>query len=205
MCGIAGIYNFSDKQIEEDIIKKMCDVMKHRGPDEEGFYINEKFPAIGLGIRRLAIIDLKTGSQPIHNEDKTIWIVCNGEIYNFLELRDKLKETWHRFYTKTDVEPILHLYETFGVDCLKFLRGMFAFALWDERKQVLFLARDRVGKKPLYYTFYNGSLVFASEIKSILVYFNTTPEINYEAIDYFLTYQYIPQPMTIYKNIYKLP
>lgn len=218
MCGIIGIYNFGNKkEVSKDILKKMCDVIFHRGPDEEGYYIASKFKVqslklenetvgdIGLGIRRLAIIDLQTGSQPIHNEDNTLWTVCNGEIYNFLELKEDLLKKGHGFYTKTDVETIVHLYEEFGVGCLEHLRGMFAFALWDEKNQLLFLARDRVGKKPLYYTMHNGSLVFASEIKSILRYLNFTPEINFETIDYFLTYQYIPQPITIFKNIFKLP
>ncbi len=211
MCGIVGVFNFgSKKEIDRNLLKKMCEVIIHRGPDEEGYYFGCEFEVqsskyIGLGIRRLAIIDLQTGSQPIHNEDKNLWVVCNGEIYNFLELRDELIKKWHKFYTKTDVEVLTHLYEEYDIECLKYLRGMYAFALWDEKKQRLFLARDRVGKKPLYYTLQNGSLIFASEIKSILVYLNFTPEINYEAIDYFLTYQYIPQPITIYKNILKLP
>ncbi len=202
MCGIAGIYSFSDKLVAEDVIKKMCNVIIHRGPDEEGIFVDKK---IALGIKRLAIIDLETGHQPIFNENKSICIVLNGEIYNFQELRSDLEKIGHKFYTKTDVEALVHLYESYGVECLKYLRGMFAFALWDKNNQRLFLARDRVGKKPLYYTINNGRLVFASEIKSILEYLNFVPEINHQAIDLFLTYQYIPQPMTIYKNIFKLP
>jgi len=205
MCGIVGIYNFGNKkEVSKEILKKMCDVIIHRGPDEEGYYVSSEF-SLGLGIRRLSIIDLQTGSQPIHNEDNTIWVVCNGEIYNFLEVRENLFQNGHKFYTKSDVETIVHLYEDFDVSLLERLRGMFAFALWDEKKQMLFLARDRVGKKPLYYTLHNGSVIFASEIKSILQYLETTPEINFDAIDYFLTYQYIPQPITIFKNIFKLP
>ncbi len=218
MCGIVGIYNFGKKEkVAKDILKKMCNVIIHRGPDEEGYYVASKFKVqslklenetvgdIGLGIRRLAIIDLQTGSQPIHNEDNTLWIVCNGEIYNFLDLKEDLLKKGHKFYTKTDVETVVHLYEDFDIDCLKHLRGMYAFALWDQKKQRLFLTRDRVGKKPLYYTIHNGSLIFASEIKAILQYLNFTPEINFEAINYFLTYQYIPQPITIFKGIFKLP
>lgn len=211
MCGIVGIYNFDNKrEINKDLLKKMCTQIIHRGPDEEGYFVNSEFidqnsKKVGLGIRRLAVIDLKTGSQPIHDESKSLWVVCNGEIYNFLELRDILFKNGHHFYTKTDVEILVHLYEEHEIDCLKYLRGMYAFALWDEKKQRLFLARDRVGKKPLYYTIHNGSLIFASEIKSILACLNSTPEINYVAIDYFLTYQYIPQPITIYKDIFKLP
>lgn len=138
------------------------------------------------------------------NEDKTLWVILNGEIYNFLELRAELEKT-HKFYTKTDTEVILHLYEEYGEDCVKHLRGMFAFAVWDSRKQALFVAKDRVGKKPFYYTQKDGAFVFASEIKAILEYLKATPEINYTAIDLFLTYQYIPSPQTIFKEIYSLP
>jgi len=212
MCGIVGIYNFgppqADKPVEESLLRRMCDIMKHRGPDDEGYYLGTRHEArgtrIGLGIRRLAIIDLETGHQPIHNENETIWIVCNGEIYNFLELRKELESKGHQFYTKTDTETIIHLYEDYGINFLQLLRGMFAFAIWDTRHRRVFLAKDRVGKKPLYYTVQNGSLVFASEIKSILEYLNKTPEIDLEAIDFFLTYQYIPSPKTIFKNIKSL-
>jgi len=207
MCGIAGVYSFANKRaVSKEILKKMCDIMIHSGPDGEGYFVNGIHGNVGLGIRRLAVIDLETGAQPIHNEDESLWIVCSGKVYNFLELRETLtKKNEHRLYTKTDTEVILHLYEELGVDCLQSLRGMFAFALWDEKKQQLFLARDRLGKKPLYYTIHNGSLIFASEIKAILQYLSFTPEINLEAIHYFLTYQYIPQPITIYKGIFKLP
>lgn len=208
MCGIVGIYSFANRNIvDREILSKMCDVLKHRGPDDEGYYISDLQLSnlqVGLGMRRLSVIDLTTGHQPIHNEDKSIWIVCNGEIYNFLELREELLAKGHKFYTKSDVEVVVHLYEEYGTDCLRYLNGMFAFALWDEKRYQLFLVRDRVGKKPLYYTFNNGSLIFASEIKAILVYLNKMPQINYTAIDNFLTYQYIPQPMTIYENIFSL-
>ncbi|OGS44957.1 MAG: asparagine synthase (glutamine-hydrolyzing) [Elusimicrobia bacterium RIFOXYD2_FULL_34_15] len=201
MCGIIGLYNFGNsKPIEKHILQKMCDVIKHRGPDSEGIFFNN---STGLGIRRLAIIDLQTGNQPIHNEDKTLWLVLNGEIYNFLELREKLEKN-HTFYTKTDTEVIIHLYEQYGEKCVEHLRGMFAFAIWDEKNKKLFVAKDRVGKKPLYYTSVNGSFIFASEIKSILEYLNKTPEIDLEAIDLYLTYQYIPSPKTIFKNIKSL-
>lgn len=201
MCGIVGVFNYgNNKPIERNILQKMCDAIKHRGPDDEGFY---PISNIGLGIRRLAIIDLETGHQPIHNEDKTLWIVLNGEIYNFLDLRKELEEK-HTFYTKTDAEVILHLYEEYGEKCVLYLRGMFAFAVWDEKKQKLFIAKDRLGKKPLYYTTQNGTFIFASEIKSILEYLNKIPEIDCESIDLFLTYQYIPSPRTIFKNIRSL-
>ncbi|MDD5688003.1 MAG: asparagine synthase (glutamine-hydrolyzing) [Elusimicrobia bacterium] len=201
MCGITGIYNFgNNKHIERNILSKMCDIIKHRGPDSEGLFLENE---IGLGIRRLAIIDLKTGDQPIHNEDNTIWIVLNGEIYNYLELRTELEKK-HKFYTKTDTEIIVHLYEDYGEKCVQYLRGMFAFAIWDKKNKKLFVAKDRIGKKPFYYTLVNGSFVFASEIKSIIEYINKTPEIDLEAIDLFLTYQYIPSPKTIFSNIKSL-
>lgn len=201
MCGIVGIYNFgNNRPVEREKLTQMCNIIRHRGPDSDGFFLNNN---IGLGIRRLAIIDLQTGNQPIHNEDNKIWTVLNGEIYNFLELRHQLEKK-HKFYTKTDTEVIVHLYEDYGEKCVQYLRGMFAFAIWDEKNKKLFIAKDRVGKKPLYYTSHNGSFVFASEIKSILEYLQKTPEIDFEAIDLFLTYQYIPSPKTIFKNIKSL-
>ena len=201
MCGITGIYNFGNgKSVEKEKLARMCGIIKHRGPDSDGFFIDSN---IGLGIRRLAIIDLQTGDQPIHNEDKKIWIVLNGEIYNFLELRKDLEKK-HNFYTKSDTEVIVHLYEDYGENCVKYLRGMFAFAIWDEKNKKLFVAKDRIGKKPFYYTSYNGSFIFGSEIKSILEYLQKTPEIDSEAIDLFLTYQYIPSPKTIFRNIKSL-
>lgn len=201
MCGIIGIYNFGNsKPVEKNILQKMCGVIKHRGPDSIGIFLENN---IGLGIQRLAIIDLQTGNQPIHNEDKTLQVVLNGEIYNFSELRKDLEKK-HKFYTKTDTEVIVHLYEDFGEKCVQYLNGMFAFALWDEKNKKIFIAKDRVGKKPFYYTLVNGLFVFASEIKSILEYLNKTPEIDLEAIDLFLTYQYIPSPKTIFSNIKSL-
>jgi asparagine synthase (glutamine-hydrolysing) len=178
----------------------MCDVIRHRGPDSEGTFLSE---AAGLGIRRLAIIDLATGDQPIHNEDKTLWVVLNGEIYNFQELRGRL-EGRHRFYTKSDTEVIVHLYEEYGERCVEHLRGMFSFAVWDARAESLFIARDRIGKKPLYYTAAGGAFVFGSEIKSLLAYLERTPEIDPDAIDLYLGYQYIPSPRTIFKGIVSL-
>lgn len=209
MCGICGILNVgSGDEIKEDTIRRMCSVMEYRGPDDEGIYSGWEENGkknVGLGIRRLAIIDLETGHQPIHNEDKTIQIVCNGEIYNFQELRKELESQGHYFYTNSDVETIVHLYETHGIDCLKFLRGMFAFAIWDNRKKSLFLARDRIGQKPLCYTEYRGQLIFASEIKSILQIPGIPREVNLEAIHHYLTYRYVPAPLTAFKNITKLP
>ncbi len=154
MCGIYGILNFDETPVDREVLRRMGDVLKHRGPDDEGIYIsNVKSKTskvnMGLGHRRLAIIDLVTGHQPMHNEDKRVWIVFNGEIYNFKDLRQDLEKRGHRFCSESDTEVIVHLYEDYGTGCLEFLRGMFAFAIWDERKRRLFLARDRLGQKPL--------------------------------------------------------
>jgi len=209
MCGICGIVNFNGKPVDDRLLKEMNDMLYHRGPDEEGYYIKSQVAscksqvAVGMGMRRLSIIDLEGGSQPIYNEDKSIAIVENGEIYNFLKLRENLEKK-HRFYTKTDTEVVVHLYEDYGVDCLKYLRGMYAFAIWDEKKKRLFLARDRIGKKPLYYTWINGNFYFSSEIKSFLEIPNLKRDINLKAIHYYLNYQYIPSPMTIWKGVYRL-
>ena len=154
----------------------MCETIRHRGPDSQGLFIRHEEPGmaalpgpdVGLGIRRLAIIDLETGDQPIHNEDKSVWLVFNGEIYNFQKLREELEKKGHRFYTRTDTEVIVHLYEDYSTGCLQYLRGMFAIALWDEGKKQLLLARDRVGQKPLCYASIPGGLIFASELKTIL-------------------------------------
>ena len=202
MCGICGIFNFNSKKpVDRNLIQRMTSVLKHRGPDDEGFYLNKN---IGLGIRRLAVIDLETGHQPIHNEDKSIWIILNGEIYNFKDLRKDLEKKGHKFYTKSDTETIAHLYEDYGIDCVKHLRGMFAFAIWDERKRELFLARDRMGQKPIIYTIFKNTLIFASEIKSLLQVPEIKREIDFKALDYYLTYQYIPSPLTIFQDMKKL-
>jgi asparagine synthase (glutamine-hydrolysing) len=176
--------------------------MSYRGPDDKGFYIKEN---AGLGHKRLSIIDLKTGKQPFTNENHTIHLICNGEIYNFQEIREELKKKGHKFATSSDNEVIVHLYEEKGVECLKDLRGMFAFAIWDDRKKTLFLARDRIGKKPLVYSLLNNSIIFASEIKALLQHPEIKKDINLESIDMFLTYQAIPSPFTIFKQIHKVP
>jgi len=210
MCGICGVFSFnSDRPVTEEILKRMCNILKHRGPDDEGYFFggnkqNGKH-MVGLGIRRLSIIDLETGHQPIHNEDKTIWLTQNGEIYNYRELRNELESKGHKFYTNSDTEIIVHLYEDYGKNCVKYLRGMFAISIWDERKKNLILIRDRIGKKPLYYSITDGTLIFGSEIKSILEYPDIPRKINLNAIHLFLTYQYIPSPQTIFQNIYRLP
>jgi len=179
----------------------MCDAIRHRGPDDDGFYVNGP---VGLGMRRLAIIDLKSGKQPIHNQDRSSWIVFNGEIYNYLELREKLEKLGHTFYTNSDTEAIVHAYDQYGADCPKHLRGMFAFAIWNETNQELFLARDRVGKKPLLYAQIEGDLVFGSEFSSLLLHPQISRDVNLEALDHYLSFMCIPAPMTAYRAIRKL-
>jgi len=203
MCGICGKLNFDkNKDIDKGIIKIMCDTLVHRGPDDAGYYVDKN---IGIGMRRLSIIDLNTGHQPISNEDGKIWIVFNGEIYNYKILRSELVNRGHRFKTISDTEAIIHLYEDYGVDCLKHLRGMFAFALWDIERERLFLARDRVGKKPLVYAVTNNSIIFASELKAIIQDNSVKKEINLDALDQYLSFQFVPAPYTIFKGINKLP
>lgn len=174
----------------------------HRGPDDEGIYVNG---CVGLGMRRLSIIDLAGGRQPIHNEDRSIWVVFNGEIYNFPELRTELETRGHHFYTYTDTEVIAHLYEEHGCECVNKLRGMFAFAVWDERKRRLLLARDRLGIKPLHYAFAPGRLLFGSEIKAILADAPELKTVNPPALLKYLYFGYIPGPETAFKDIFKLP
>jgi len=201
MCGIAGIYN--QDTVDKDLLKRMCDVIRHRGPDDEGYYFGNN---IGIGMRRLSIIDLNTGRQPIHNEDKTVWIVFNGEIYNFMELREELEKKEHRFYTRTDTETIIHLYEELEEGCVDRLNGMFCFAIWDENKRKLLIARDRIGEKQVYYYCREGGLLlFGSEIKSLLQYEEISKEIDVNALDAYFTYLYVPSPQTIFKHIRKLP
>ena len=180
----------------------MCQSIVHRGPDDEGMYVKGN---VGLGMRRLSIIDLAGGHQPIHNEDKTVWVVFNGEIYNFPELRSGLKQRGHRFYTDTDTEVIAHLYEDLGADLVSKLRGMFALAIYDERRHRLLLARDRLGKKPLHYAFSDGRLLFGSEIKAILAAAPELAAVDPKAILEYLYFGYIPDPQTVFRGILKLP
>ncbi|HHT9125410.1 MAG TPA: asparagine synthase (glutamine-hydrolyzing) [Candidatus Brocadiia bacterium] len=203
MCGITGIYNFKDKnkRVSQETLLNMCSTIRHRGPDDQGIFLDAN---IALGMRRLSIIDVAGGHQPIPNEDKTIWIVLNGEIYNYLELRERLQEKGHLFSTKSDTEVVIHEYEESGEACVEKLRGMFAFAIWDSKQEKLLIARDRVGIKPLFYTNINGSLIFASELKAILEYPGIKREIDWRAFDAFFTLSYIPAPLTIFKDIYKL-
>jgi len=179
----------------------MLNDLHHRGPDEDGFYSNEK---LSLGMKRLSIIDLETGSQPIYNEDKSIVIVCNGQIYNYQILRNDLLKKGHIFYTNSDVEVLVHLYEQYSTDCLKFLKGMFSFALWDQRREELFIARDRFGIKPLYYYSKNGLFAFSSELKALLRIPGISKDLNFEALSLYFSLEYIPSPASIFKDIYKL-
>jgi len=203
MCGIAGIVGIEPTYSAEAAdVHQMCQTIVHRGPDDEGIYLHGR---AGLGMRRLSIIDLSTGHQPIHNEDRNIWVVFNGEIYNFPELRPELEERGHHFYTNSDTEVIVHLYEEYGVECVKKLRGMFALAVWDQRKEKLFLARDRFGKKPLYYGMDGTRLLFGSEIKTILACAPGLAEIAPQGLLGFFHFGYIPDPNTSFKRIKKLP
>jgi asparagine synthase (glutamine-hydrolysing) len=201
MCGIAGIINFLDARA----IERMTDVQAHRGPDDRGIEIFQE-QRIALGHRRLSIIDLSpAGHQPMSNDDESIWITFNGEIYNFPELRKSLEDRGARFKSKTDTEVIIRLYEDLGAACVKQLNGMFAFAILDLRKQILLLARDHCGVKPLYYHQQNGRLVFASEIKGILASGQYSTEVNWQAVDDYFTYLYVPCPDTMFRDIYQLP
>lgn len=203
MCGICGIINHQrDRVVERHEIQAMSDAIIHRGPDDAGLYLNG---AAGLGMRRLAIIDVSSGQQPIYNEDRSAAIVLNGEIYNHLELRRELEARDHQFRTHADTEVILHAWEEYGDACPTYLNGMFAFAIWDERQQRLFIARDRLGKKPLYYHHDGHRLLFASEIKAILQVPGVPREIDPQALDHFLTFEYIPAPLSIFRAIRKLP
>jgi asparagine synthase (glutamine-hydrolysing) len=196
------VYADPERRVEPAWVKALCDVIAHRGPDEDGAWVAGE---AGLGIQRLKIIDLSTGRQPIHNEDRTVWIVFNGEIYNYRELRDRLAARGHRFYTKSDTETIVHLYEDHGDDCVTFLNGMFAFALWDTRSRKLLLARDRVGEKQLYYTLDGDGITFGSEIKVLLRDPARARRIDPVALRDYFTYHYVPGERTMFDGIRRLP
>lgn len=201
MCGIAGAFNYkNNRPVPLDELRIMSNELIRRGPDDEGFYFKEN---IGLAFRRLSIIDLDTGNQPMHNEDKSVWVVFNGEIYNYVELREDLIKQGHTFYTKSDTEVIVHLYEEYGVDFPRYLNGMYAIALWDEKKKTLLLLRDRPGIKPLYYAETEDGLMFASEIKALLKV-GVSREQDYEAINQYLSYGFVPSPLTGFKVIRKI-
>ena len=204
MCGIAGKLTFkSGEKVSPELLESMCNSIAHRGPDDAGYYING---AIGLGHRRLSIIDLDSGHQPISNEDGTIWVVFNGEIYNYIELRDGLIARGHQFRTSTDTEDIVHLYEEHGPEFVTVLRGMFAIALWDDNGKQLILARDRVGKKPLYYAHIpEAGLIFGSEIKAILQDPDISRRLDTQALDAYVSLLYVPHALTMFDGIKKLP
>ena len=203
MCGIAGVIGTEPGYSAQAAdVHQMCQTIVHRGPDDEGIHVHGR---AGLGMRRLSIIDLSTGHQPIHNENRDIWVVFNGEIYNFPELRPELEARGHHFYTNSDTEVIVHLYEEYGAECVKHLRGMFALALWDQRKEKLLLARDRFGKKPLYYAMDGRRLLFGSEIKAILATAPELAEIAPQGLLSFFHFGYIPDPDTSFKRIKKVP
>jgi asparagine synthase (glutamine-hydrolysing) len=211
MCGICGKLTCDGKPVQEGLIRKMTSVLSHRGPDGEGVYLSSPHPgyssamAVGLGHKRLSIIDLSdAGRQPMSNEDKTVWLVFNGEIYNFQTLRDELERKGHRFTSRTDSETIIHLYEEEGIGAVKRLVGMFALAIWDEKTQSLCLARDHTGIKPLVYCRGGNSFVFASEIKGILQDPEVSREMDWDALELYLTLNYIPAPYTIFRGIRKL-
>jgi asparagine synthase (glutamine-hydrolysing) len=201
VCGIAGIVRSDGAPVDRELLSRMNEAIRHRGPDEDGFYFSA---GVGLAMRRLAIIDLKSGQQPIHNQGSTAWIVFNGEIYNYRELREQLEKLGHRFYTDSDTEAIVHAYDQYGTDCPKYLRGMFAFAIWDERAKSLFLARDRVGKKPLLYAQLEGELVFGSEFTAVLEHPRVSRDVDFEAIHHYLSFICVPAPLTAYRAIRKL-
>jgi asparagine synthase (glutamine-hydrolysing) len=201
MCGIAGIVSLDKERVDPGDLQRMCDAIVHRGPDDEGYYFE---PGVGLGMRRLSIIDLNTGHQPIHNEDGSIQIVFNGEIYNYKELRQDLQQRGHSFYTDTDTETIVHLYEEYGPKVVEKLRGMFAFAVWDGRLRQLLLARDRLGIKPLYYAYIHGRLIFASELKAILQLPEVDIALNWKSAQRLFTFLATPSFESLVEGVHKL-
>jgi asparagine synthase (glutamine-hydrolysing) len=201
MCGITGIMQFRGARVEPETLRQMCAAMFHRGPDDEGIYTAG---SVGLGVRRLSIVDLATGHQPLSNEDGTVWIVFNGEIYNHAALRKDLEAKGHQYRTHSDTETIVHLYEEYGQDCVHHLRGMFAFAIWDVRRQRLFIARDRLGIKPLYYQLTSQQMVFGSEIKVILACPGTSPQLDRAVLPEYLAFGYLSSGQTFYNGIRKL-
>lgn len=202
MCGIVGAFRTNQEMtVNPDLLVKMCRSLTHRGPDDEGQY---HYRNMGIGMRRLSIIGLATGHQPIPNEDRTIWVVLNGEIYNYQKLKEELTRKGHTFSTTSDTECIVHLYEEYGEQCVQYLRGMFAFAVIDQKNRSLFIARDRLGIKPLFYSINGGQILFASEMKAILQDETVSKEIDFSALDAYFTYGYIPSPIAIFKSIRKL-
>jgi asparagine synthase (glutamine-hydrolysing) len=209
MCGIFGFLTREKAEVPEIAsLRKMRDTMVHRGPDEEGEYIRpmgDQGPFVFFGHRRLSIIDLAGGHQPLSNEDGTVWVLLNGEIYNFQELKRELEKKGHRFQTRSDTEVIAHGYEEFGRNCFERFHGMFAIAIWDEGKKRLLLARDRLGKKPLYYSLIHETFLFASELKAIMAYPHFPRQIDPLSFMKYLFYEFVPSPSTIFREAKKLP
>src|SRR5438132_4203455 len=202
MCGICGQFNFASNQpVEPDTIRRMTQTMVHRGPDDEGHFISGR---VGLGLRRLSIIDLAGGHQPMSDAEETVWVILNGEIYNFKELRAELEGRGHYFRTQSDTEVIIHGYKEWGTEVLNHLNGMFGLAIWDVQKERLVLARDAMGIKPIYYRIANGQLTFGSEIRPISATENSKPSVDPVALDLFLRFRYTPSPLTIFDGIRKL-
>src|SRR5437762_3122078 len=205
MCGITGWIKLDKKDTSpnsEAILHSMCERIVHRGPDSEGLWIDND---AALGMRRLSIIDLKTGDQPVFNEDRSIIVMMNGELYNYREVRRDLEKLGHKFITQSDTEIVPHLYEEYGDAFVDHLNGMFAISLWDTRKKRFVLARDRFGEKPLYYGVFDGKLIYASEPKALLAHPSVNRELDLDALRHYLSFDYVPAPMSIYKGIYKLP
>ncbi|MBV9328343.1 MAG: asparagine synthase (glutamine-hydrolyzing) [Chloroflexi bacterium] len=206
MCGICGVANLDPRAdaISPARLRAMADTLRHRGPDSDGFYVSED-RSLGLGFRRLSIVDLATGDQPMVNEDDSVWLAFNGEIYNHADHRPALESRGHRFRSRCDAEVVLHLYEEYGADCIHHLRGMFAFALWDARRRQLLLARDRIGVKPLYYATTPNALIFGSEIKALFAHPDLQPRLNESALSLYLTFAATPAPETLFEGVHKLP
>ena len=202
MCGIVGRVNFDGEPVNEAFVRQMCGLIAHRGPDSEGVHLDG---AVGMGVRRLSIIDVAGGQQPMCNEDGSIWIVYNGEIYNFQELAAELEAAGHRFGTRCDTEVVLHLYEQMGERCVTRLNGMFAFAIWDSKQRRLVLGRDRLGKKPIHYAMRPGHFIFGSEIEALLADRTLERRINFTALQQYLSLWYVPSPLTMFEGIFKLP
>jgi asparagine synthase (glutamine-hydrolysing) len=202
MCGIAGVFNLDGAAVASESLCGMIRTLGHRGPDDTGFYAGN---GVGLAHARLSIIDLAGGKQPMCNEDRSLWITFNGEIFNYLELKQELVSKGHRFATLSDTEVILHLYEEKGEDCVRYMNGQWAFAIWDNHRRLLFLSRDRLGVRPLFYTKANGTFIFGSEIKAIFSHPGVSREIDYKGLDEVFTYWCTIPPTTLFRNIHELP
>src|SRR6476620_1944569 len=203
MCGITGWISLKpSKENDQAVLHSMCEKIVHRGPNSEGIWLDDQ---AALGMRRLSIIDLETGDQPVFSEDKSVIVMMNGELYNYREVRAELEKKGHKFVTQTDTEIVPHLYQEYGEDFVDHLNGMFAISLWDTGKKKLNLARDRFGEKPLYYGIFGGKLLYASEPKALLAHPSVKAELDLDALRHYLSFDYVPAPHSIYKGISKLP